>query len=1320
MKRALSTFAFVLLLVSTLTFAFNTQNVGASGTIYIRADGSIEPPDAPISTFDNVTYALTDHITSDAHGIVIERDNIVVDGAGYTVQGTMTSWTGIHLIERSNVTIKNMEIIAFSYGICLSLSSSITVSGNNITNSRDFGVLISGTSNSALRNNTISGNRFDFKVEGDTLDEYIHDVDVSNTVDGKPIYYLVNQTNLIIDSSTYLNIGYLALVNSANITVNGLDLKNNGQGLLFAYTTNSRITNNNIANNEYGIDVPYSSNNSILGNNITNNYYGISLAWSSENNISGNNITGSEGCGIMLHSSSNNSIAGNNITTNYQCGIWFGFSSGNSISGNNITENGWCGIYLHWYSSNNNIIGNIFTNDGLWVFYAYGNAVEDNLVNGKPLVYLEGVSDVNVENAGQVILVNCDSIRVENLNLSCTDVGIELWNTNNTKIAENNITNNDYYGIDLHLSSNNSIVRNNITNDYSGVYLGSSSNNSIDGNNITESIYFGIDLHDSSNHNSISGNNITNNTYGVYLWHSSFNNTVSGNNITNNTYGVTLYSSSPNTVSGNNITNNGEGVRLEQSSYNNTVSGNNMTNNGYGVVLWSSSNNTVSGNDITNNTYGVYLWYSSLNNVSGNNITNNVFGLRLYNSSNNKFYHSNFINNTQQVFIEMSGYGNAWDDDYPSGGNYWSDYAGVDLFSGPYQNETGSDGMGDSPYIVEVDNQDNYPLMNPWPSGWKLDFAGPTNHPIVDFAVYNGSLYAAADNKLYVKQGTTWNAMNAPTYVTSLESGTFTNRVPPSTEWNKTYGGTGNDYAYSVVQTIDKGYALAGLTGSVGAGDYDFWLVKTDSNGNMQWNMTYGGTSEDVACALVQTVDGGYALAGDTYSFGAGSYDAWLVKTDSEGNALWNMTYGGTSTDWAHALVQTADGGYAIAGYTGSFGAGSGDFWLVKTDSSGNAQWNKTYGGTDSDGACALVQTVDGGYALAGFTISYGAGSYDFWLVKTDANGNEQWNQAYGGTGDDGAWSVIQTVDGGYAVTGYTGSYGAGGDFWLIKTEPYDASVGELVLGGDEGLYCYDGASFELAFSVPTYIKVLGVYNDTLYAGTVLDNPPKLYYCNGPSENPASWHVDTGFSTVLSFSGAFGSIDSFEVFSDVMYVSCGGKVYSSNGTGWSIAKSYDDVYGFPDMTVYNGKLYLATRDQGWRKPLYQGGTGFSGRVIEYDGASWTTVLDHDYWVYSLEVYDGKLYAGTANKILTYNGTDWETSFNATEGAYYAISLITYDGKIYAGMGNGYIFADPAPPKASLETPTVPEFSSATVLAVFMALTMLAVALTRKKRSRRFS
>ena len=154
--------------------------------------------------------------------------------------------------------------------------------------------------------------------------------------------------------------------------------------------------------------------------------------------------------------------------------------------------------------------------------------------------------------------------------------------------------------------------------------------------------------------------------------------------------------------------------------------------------------------------------------------------------------------------------------------------------------------------------------------------------------------------------------------------------------------------------------------------------------GPQEWSKTYGGPNVDATDALVKTSDGGYAVVGYTASFGAGSRDAWLVKTDWAGNELWNQTYGGPNDDFACALVQTSDGGYALAGYTKSFGAGGLDFWLVKTDASGIVQWNRTYGGTGADVAYALVQTSDGGYALAGYTYSFGAGSADAWLVKTD------------------------------------------------------------------------------------------------------------------------------------------------------------------------------------------------------------------------------------------------------------------------------------------------------------------------------------------------
>jgi hypothetical protein len=267
--------------------------------------------------------------------------------------------------------------------------------------------------------------------------------------------------------------------------------------------------------------------------------------------------------------------------------------------------------------------------------------------------------------------------------------------------------------------------------------------------------------------------------------------------------------------------------------------------------------------------------------------------------------------------------------------------------------------------------------------------------------------------------------------------------------WTKTYGGAGYDYACSLVQTNDGGYCLAGYTLSFGAGDADFWLVKTDPSGVAQWNQTYGGTSDDKAFALVQTIDGGFALAGYTTSFGVGANDFWLVKTDVSGAIMWNQTYGGIGDDEARSLIQTDDDGYALAGYTNSSGAGNNDFWLVKTDMFGEIQWNMTYGGTGFDEAYALVQNNDGGYAFAGWTTSYGYGYRDFYLVKTDSSGIIMWNMTYGGTGFDEAYALVQNNDGGYSLAGRTSSFGAGSDDgWLVRTDASGTAMWNQTYGG--------------------------------------------------------------------------------------------------------------------------------------------------------------------------------------------------------------------------------------------------------------------------------
>jgi len=205
-------------------------------------------------------------------------------------------------------------------------------------------------------------------------------------------------------------------------------------------------------------------------------------------------------------------------------------------------------------------------------------------------------------------------------------------------------------------------------------------------------------------------------------------------------------------------------------------------------------------------------------------------------------------------------------------------------------------------------------------------------------------------------------------------------------EWNQTYGGEDYEHACALVEASDGGYALAGNTGSFGAGNNDVWLIKTDAYGNIEWNQTYGGAGEEYAFSLVEPSDGGFALAGSTYPIG-GDEDFWLVKTDGTGNMEWNQTYGGEEHNIAYALVGTSDGGYALAGGIGSFSIDEYDVWLVKTDGSGNMEWNHTYGGAKGDIAYSLVEASDGGYAIAGSTRTFGAGDEDFWLIKTNEQG---------------------------------------------------------------------------------------------------------------------------------------------------------------------------------------------------------------------------------------------------------------------------------------------------------------------------------------------
>lgn len=238
--------------------------------------------------------------------------------------------------------------------------------------------------------------------------------------------------------------------------------------------------------------------------------------------------------------------------------------------------------------------------------------------------------------------------------------------------------------------------------------------------------------------------------------------------------------------------------------------------------------------------------------------------------------------------------------------------------------------------------------------------------------------------------------------------------------WAKNYGGQNSEQASDVIQTADGGYLFAGSTDSFGAGVLDGYLIKTDSQGVLQWSNTYGGNQDDVFHAVIATADGGFLAVGSSIKPGTQDRDAFMVKVDNLGNEQWNKRFGGSGGENAFAVLQTGDHGFIFAGSTTSFGAGNFDVYLVKTDSVGVEQWSKTYGGPDLEEAAAMDATSDGGYILAGFTSGTGAGGRDMYLIKTDGNGNLVWSNTFGFTHNDGASAVKQTPDGGYIIAGST------------------------------------------------------------------------------------------------------------------------------------------------------------------------------------------------------------------------------------------------------------------------------------------------------------
>jgi parallel beta-helix repeat protein len=637
--------------------------------------------------------------------------NNVVSKNNITANNQYGHGSGIWLYSSNHNIVSSNDITANNGGILLNSSSNNNVFGNNLT-TNGYGIILESSSGNTIFHNDFFGNTRQAEVlnsnnswddsypsggnywsnyscvdqkcgpyqnltGSDGIGDTPYTIDANNTdhyplmrpwvsFDGQTIYIradgnvdpsgapLARRGELYTLTSNVTSKADGIIIERNNITLDATDYTihgaGNSTGIQLSAVTNVTVRNARVTGFEYGIWLYWSSGNEIADNLVAGNYYGI-WVWpsSSGNGVDGNIATGNSGAGIFVGpASADNDLSGNNVTANSYNGIWIQNDWATVVYGNAVAKNGFRGIFLQnaWSSvlNENNVTDNgegiviidslnitltrnimLGNGDNFGVFgdtvdYAVQNIDTSNTVDGKPIYYwINKANQVVPQDAGYVGIVNSTGIRVEGLTMSHNDQGILVAFSANTTVIGNTLTDN-VYGVSLVGATANKIV----------------------------------------------------------------NNTGEGND-----YGIGLRYSSGNSLSENSFSNGSSGI----------------------LLTYSCNNNSISMNDLRRNyASGIDLTDAAFNSISQNNITMNQYGLWLDSAFNNVIYHNNFIDNTQQVAV-YSKSTNTWDDGYPSGGNYWSDYTGVDTKNGPYQNLTGGDGIGDFPYVVYTNNTDHYPLM---------------------------------------------------------------------------------------------------------------------------------------------------------------------------------------------------------------------------------------------------------------------------------------------------------------------------------------------------------------------------------------------------------------------------------------------------------------------------------------------------------------------------------------------------------------------------------------------------------------------------------
>jgi parallel beta-helix repeat protein len=700
-----------------------------ASTIYISDSGWSDPA---VGTWDRATKTGT--LTQDlTETIQIDSNGITLDGGGHTITGTKTGY-GVYLSGRTGVAVKNLNVQGFTFGIYLHDCSHGMVTENTVSNNKYYGVYLSSCSDSTLTDNTISdnstgvsartcsnstlmrntvssnasygiyllhsggsimrnnimaGNRFNFGLFSWADADLDNDIDVSNTVDGKRIYYVKGATGAVYDSST--NAGAFYAVDCNNITIKHLMLTKNGHGIFLWKTPNSRIENVIATDNAYGMMLFNSSKSTLTGNNASNNgASGIEFHQSGNSSLAGNTASYNGATGIDLLDSGGSSLIGNTASNNQRGpGIRLSRSSDSTLTNNTANSNGF-GISL-WHSGggtmrNNTMICNRYN------FAALGTADShfdhdidtSNLVEGKPVYYVRGAGGVVYDsstNAGAFYAINCDGITVKDLTLTKNYHGIFLWKTQNSRV-ENVVASNNYYGIQLWYSNNNTLADSNASSNIrDGIYVLNCGYNTLTRNTASSNGHDGIYVRLSSG-DTLVGNTANSNYYHGIFIDASSGSTLMGNTANSNSeyYGIRLTASIGCTLRGNTMTCNRWNFHVDGShsaaAYDHDVDTTNMVEgkpvyyvkNAVGEVYDSSTNagtfyaincDDITIKDLTLNKdfAGVFLYRTHNSRIRNVVAYDNFFGIRLF-SSNNNTVTCNTVSNNYYWGIELSYSGN--------------------------------------------------------------------------------------------------------------------------------------------------------------------------------------------------------------------------------------------------------------------------------------------------------------------------------------------------------------------------------------------------------------------------------------------------------------------------------------------------------------------------------------------------------------------------------------------------------------------------------------------------------------------------------------